>query len=952
MQSLSRRFGNPVLFALVSAFVFSPVRADEPGRDSKGENPALQAAAALYDGIRTETLPNGMRVYLKPVPGSPVVTTMVAYKVGSADEDLDHTGLSHYLEHLMFKGTEKIRPGDIDRLTLRNGGANNAYTSEDFTVYHFDFAADRWQAGLKIEADRMQNLRIDAAHEFEQEKGAVVAELERDEDEPWDIETKTILPLLFGDAPYGHPTIGERAHVRGATAAVIKAHYDKWYHPNNAALVICGGFDPDQTLAQIKELFGPIPRVDLPARKTATSIKREAPVHKEIASKFDVPRMLMGFNGVRSGDPDFYPLQVIQGLLTSGKTGRLYRKLVEGEEVASAVDCTNNAGRYLGWIEIQLELLQGKDPDKAEQTVLAELRALRDQPVSEAELKRIKRRLLAGTIFSRESVHALADSIARGVTTNDVEFLKTYLPRLQAVTAQDVQAVARKYFDPQQRVVVWSVPRTPPRQESRIEDRGSRTEKQESRIEDRGSRTEKEGSLSSILHPLSSKAKARSSKAPPAGGASSFSLKEARRVELPNGLTLLLFEDHRLPIVVADALLRRAHVYEPEDKSGVAALVGNLLDEGTAQHSGPQIAELIENVGGSLSVSSAGGTVKVLSPDRDLGLGILFECLLQANFPQNAFAREKAQQLSAIADAEHQPDAKAHMVYRRLAYGKHPLGRPTLGRRDTVQGLTPDDCRRFYHEVFVPENAMVAIVGSFDSKQVIEEVTRLTADWKKSPLPKLELPAVEQPKEFKTEIVTMPEAAQLHFFMGQPGIRRNNPDYFKLLVMDYVLGTGPGFTDRLSARLRDRQGLGYTVSASITSTAGEEPGLFTCYIGTSPQFFGRVKELFLEEVERLRNEKPTDEEVEDVKKYLTGNLPFHLTTTERIAGQLLTIERYHLGLNYLDDYRKAVMAVSPEDVQVVARNYLDPKHMILVAAGALDQTGKPLERLGPPKGPE
>jgi zinc protease len=246
---------------------------------------------------------------------------------------------------------------------------------------------------------------------------------------------------------------------------------------------------------------------------------------------------------------------------------------------------------------------------------------------------------------------------------------------------------------------------------------------------------------------------------------------------------------------------------------------------------------------------------------------------------------------------------------------------------------------------------MVAIVGDFDSKQVIDEVRRLTAAWKKSPLPKPELPAVEKPKESKAEIVSMAAAAQLHFFMGHPGIRRANPDYFKLLVMDYVLGTGPGFTDRLSARLRDRHGLGYTVSANITSSAREEPGLFTCYIGTNPAFFDRVKTMFLEEVQRLRNEKPTAEEVEDVKKYLTGNLPFHLTTNQHIANQLLVIERYHLGLNYLEDYRQAVAAVTPEDVQAMARKYLDPQHMILVAAGALDQTGKPLEKLPPPKRP-
>src|SRR5216683_7798234 len=225
------------------------------------DNVALLAAKALYEGIRTATLDNGLRVYLKPIPGSPVITTMVAYKVGSADEDLDSTGLSHYLEHLMFKGTEKIVPGDIDRLTLQNGGANNANTSEDMTVYHFDFAADRWEAALDVEADRMRNLRIDEKHEFQQEKGAVIEELARDEDMPWDLEQKAILPLLFGKSnPYGHPVIGEREHVKTATDKIIKAHYDKWYHPNNASLVIVGGFDHDKALALVKRKFGGVPK--------------------------------------------------------------------------------------------------------------------------------------------------------------------------------------------------------------------------------------------------------------------------------------------------------------------------------------------------------------------------------------------------------------------------------------------------------------------------------------------------------------------------------------------------------------------------------------------------------------------------------------------------------------------------------------------------------------------
>ena len=255
------------LLVLTPAALLTMAHADAP-KAAPAEDAALKAASALYDGVRVETLDNGLKVYLKPVPKSPVVTTMVAYKVGSADEDLDHTGLSHYLEHLMFKGTDKIMPGDIDRITFRNGGANNAYTDTDYTIFHFDFPYDRWEEALSIEADRMRNLRIDDKHEFNQEKGAVINELQRNEDEPWDLESKMILPALFGqDGPYGHPVIGKKQQVRDATAAVIKAHYDKWYHPNNASLVVCGGFDPDQALAKIKELFGPIPSAELPAQE-------------------------------------------------------------------------------------------------------------------------------------------------------------------------------------------------------------------------------------------------------------------------------------------------------------------------------------------------------------------------------------------------------------------------------------------------------------------------------------------------------------------------------------------------------------------------------------------------------------------------------------------------------------------------------------------------------------
>ncbi len=877
----------------------------------------VKAAAAMYEGIRAETLPNGLKVYLRPVPGVPVVTTMVAYKVGAADEELDQTGLSHYLEHLMFKGTDKLLPGDIDRLTLRNGGQNNAYTNEDYTNYHFNFAADRWEAALEVEADRMRGLRIDAKHEFEQEKGAVIEELQRNEDEPWDLEYKAILPMLFGKGSYGHPVIGERQHVKDATAAIIKAHYDKWYHPNNAALIVVGGFDPERALTRIKELFGPIPAGKLPERKTVPPVAGQRPARLEMPSKFEVPRLLMGFNGVRSGEPDYYALEVMDAVLTGGKTSRLYKKLVEGERVAGSVSTSNSAGRYPGWFAVQVELLKGKDRAKVEELVLAELKKLQAEPPTEAELHRVRRNMLADEVFTRESVHSLADSIARGVMTNDLEFLKTYLARVQSVTAKQVQEAASKYLDPEKRVVVWSVPA--------------------------------EGAKGQGAGGARSRAR-RASKGQAGSPASTDNLlSNTKRVVLPNGLTVLLLENRRLPIFVAAASVRNVHLLEPEEKAGVAALVGSLLDEGTDKHTGPQIAEMIEDVGGSLRMGATGGSVKVLSTDRALGLRLLLDSLARPTFPEEAFSRDRERLLSALDDAERQPDAKAQKVYQELVYGKHPYGRPSAGRRATLEKLTANDCLQFHRRVFVPNNTTLAVVGDFDSKQVLDEITRLTADWPMRMVGRTAPRPVEKPAEFTQKVLSMPEAVQLQFYMGHVGIRRANPDYFKLLVMDYVLGTGPGFTDRLSSRLRDREGLAYSVSANITSSAREEPGAFTCYIGTDPRNFAKVKGMFLEELNRLRDEKPSAQEVEDAKKYLLGSLPFQLTTNEQIAGQLLQVERYQLGFDYFDRYRKAVAAVTPEEVQEVARKYLDPRRMVLVVTGPVDEKGEPFGKPGKEK---
>ncbi|MCE9562240.1 MAG: insulinase family protein [Planctomycetes bacterium] len=915
--------------AIALALLFSPtvVRADDAKKDTNAE--LVKTAQAVFKDLKTVTLENGLRVYLLPVKGAPTVSVMVAYKVGSADEEKDQTGLSHYLEHLMFKGTEKLKPGDIDRMTQRNGGANNAYTTEDMTVYHFDFAADRWQSALDIEADRMRNIRIDAKHEFEQEKGAVVSELNGNEDRPGDLEYKAVLALLWPkESPYSHPVIGQREHVLGATAEIIKRHYDKWYHPNNAALVIAGGFNADETLAKIKTMFGSIPKGDLPKRKVPTYFKERAgPVHKEFESKFDQPRMVMGFNTVAVGTPEDPILDVIQYILADGKTSRLYRKLVEDERIASSVDAGNYAGRYPGWFSVSLDLLKGKDRKKAEEMVFAELEKLATEPISDEELNRARKKLLARFVFSRESVHSLADAISRTSTYpggDDVaRFFAEYLDRVLKLTKADVQRVAKEYLARKQACVVWSVPPEP---------------KGGGRKEEGGKQEPKRAASSSSAFRLPPSALKE------AAGAGGFSLTDAKRVVLPNGMVVILLEDHKLPVVVGAVEVADVSLREQAEKNGIAELVGSLLEEGTAKHTGKQISTLIEDTGGSLSIGSTGGSFKVLTPDTDLALGLLFECLEHPSFPAEAFARQKEQQIAGIEDAATQPHSRASDAFHALVYGKHPFSRPHSGTLATVEKLTVEDCKAFHKLAFAPNFTTVVLVGDFKTADMLKKIEALTKDWKKSDLGK---PVVEAPPKITTvveSIISDPTAAQVHVFIGQLGITRDNPDYYKLLVMDNVLGTGPGFTDRMSSTLRDRQGLAYTVRATIASGAGKQPGTFTGYVGTFPDKFLDVKHGFLREFNRIRDEAPTKEEVEDAKKYLLGSLPFRFTTMSSVAGQLLAAEKYGLGFDFIEKYKKEVAAVTPEDVQAVAKKYLDPKTLTIVVVGAIDKEGKPLRK--------
>ncbi|HKY05269.1 MAG TPA: pitrilysin family protein [Blastocatellia bacterium] len=417
-------------------------------------------------GVEKHVLENGLTVITKELHDRPVVASVLWYRVGSRNEELGQTGKSHFLEHMLFKGTDRYTKGEIDLITLKNGGANNAFTWLDFTAYYFTFASDRWQAALEIEANRIRNTSF-AQEEFDSEKQVVEEELRIGLDGPWEALENEVWATAFRQHPYHWPTVGWLDDLESATADDMKAYYDKWYHPRNATLVIVGDFNTADALARVEELFGPIPAgpevrqhriVEPPQRgEKRVVVKKETPVE----------RLLIGYHAPEVGDPDSYTLHVVETLLSTGKTSRLYRRLVDADQSVTFANATYHDHIDPSLFYIQAELKPGFTLEAVEQAIYQEIDRLKDEEVSAADLEKAKRQIEADMVLGNEEALQQAvmlgqyETIAFGEQiaeeSRGYKYLSTMLDRIRRVRPEDVARVARKYLSCDNRTVGYLI---------------------------------------------------------------------------------------------------------------------------------------------------------------------------------------------------------------------------------------------------------------------------------------------------------------------------------------------------------------------------------------------------------------------------------------------------------------------------------------------------------------
>jgi zinc protease len=418
--------------------------------------------AGLKDQVFETLLPNGLKVILLENPKAPLITFQVWYRVGSRNEAWGKTGLSHVLEHMMFKGTEKVGPEEFSRIIQENGGNLNAFTSYDNTAYFENLSSDRIQVAIDLESDRMQNLIL-RQEDFQTERMVVVEERRlRTEDNPQAFLLEQMMATAFQIQPYHWPIIGWMEDLSRLTLEDLKSYYRTYYNPVNAFLVVVGDFKKDELLPKIEKAFGSYARGVVPDQDKVKDPPQVGERRISVKKEAQLPFLVMGYHVPNLRDPDSYVLEVIATILSGGKSSRFYQSLVREKRLVLSADADHSLlSRDPSLFYISADLLPGKEVAEVEKALDQELERLQKEPVGEKELEKAKNQLEATFIYGQDSLYYQAMLLAQHEISLDWRAIDNYLSSIRKVSAEDIQRVAKRYLVPDNRTIGILVPQPP-----------------------------------------------------------------------------------------------------------------------------------------------------------------------------------------------------------------------------------------------------------------------------------------------------------------------------------------------------------------------------------------------------------------------------------------------------------------------------------------------------------
>ncbi len=861
-------------------------------------------------------LPNGLTLIVHEDHKQPIVAVNVWYHVGSKNEKAGRTGFAHLFEHLMFNGSENFNDDYFQALERVGATDMNGTTSEDRTNYFEDVPTSALDIALWMESDRMGHfLGAVSQARLDEQRGVVQNEKRQGENQPYGRVRNLIPPATYpSNHPYSWTVIGSMDDLNAASLEDVKDWFRTYYGAANAVLVVAGDIDAKTAREKVEKYFGDIPSGPPVARFEAWTARRTGSQRQILQDRVPQARLYRVWNvpPYRAADADY--LDLAAGVLASGKTSRLYERLVYRDQIASSVSAYVNAREIGSQFYIVATARPGEDLAKVERAINEELARFLKHGPTEQELQRVKTQQLAGFIRGVERIGGFggtSDILAMNeVFAGRPDHYKVQLQRIRNATPVEVFNAATNWLS--------------------------------------------DGDYNLEVHPFPSFTTASGgvdrSRLPAMGAPPDARFPGLQRARLDNGLKIVLAERHSVPVVLFNLVMDAGYAADQFASPGTAKLAMDMLEEGTKKRTSLQISDELALLGAELNASSDLDTSSVflsaLKANLDDSLDIYADVILNPAFPESEFKRLQNLQLDAIQREKSQPMAMALRVLPRFLYGPdHAYGNPLTGSGTTeaVSKLTRADALRFYRTWFKPNNGTLIVVGDTTLDEIKPRLEKLFAEWEPGDVPQKKVGQRERPAHPALYLMDRPNAVQSMIFAGELAPPKSDPNDLAFEIVDRILGGA--FTSRINMNLREDKHWSYGARTLLVDARQQRP-----FIAYAPVQTDKTKESVVEiekELKEIVDGHPvTAEELEKVQKQQTLELAGRWETMEAVDSSVHEIVRFGLPDDYYQNYAARIRALDLSEVRQAAKELVHPDNLVWVIVGDRAKVEPELKQLG------
>ncbi len=877
---------------------------------------AQEGAEEIDIPYQKYVLDNGLTLIVHEDPKAPIVAVNVWYHVGSKNEKPGKTGFAHLFEHLMFNGSENFDDDYFQPFERVGATDMNGTTNPDRTNYFQNVPAPALDLALWMESDRMGNMLPAVDQErLDEQRGVVQNEKRQGENQPYGVTRQLLTENTYPEGhPYSWTTIGSMEDLDAASLEDVHEWFETYYGAANAVIAIAGDVEAEEVREMVERYFGWIPSGPPIAKQDVWIAKMEATHRQRVQDRVPQARIYMTWNVPPIGSADHDHLDMAAGVLATGKTSRLYKRLVYDDQIATDVNAFV-IGREIGsQFRIQATARPGQDLAAVEEAIDEELqRFLAEGPTGE-ELARIQTELRADLLRGIERIGGFggkSDILALSeVYGGSPDAYKATLARRASATTGDVQEAAREWL--------------------------------------------MDGVYILEVHPFPEYATASSdvdrSGLPYPDSIPAAVFPDVAQTTLDNGLEVLLVERHDLPLVRFELQLDAGAASDQGVAPGTANLAMEMLDEGTETRDALEISGELDRLGAELFTSSdldtSTVTLSALRENLDASLDLYADVVLNPAFPSADFERLKAQTLAGIRREMVQPVSMGLRILPALLYPEgHAYEQPLTGTGTiaSVEAMTREDLAQWHETWFRPGRATLIVVGDVTLDDLRPRLESAFGGWRQGNVPVKEIGPVELDPDPAIYLLDRPEAEQSVIFAADLAPPKANPDEIAFETMNMILGGS--FTSRINMNLREGKHWSYGAFTFVFDAAGPRP-----FMAYAPVQTDKTKESMIEvakELRGIRGEIPiTDEELSKAQARQTLRLPGQWETSAAVAEALAEIVRFGLGLDYYETYAEKVRSLSLAQLSTIADSTVHPDDFVWVVVGDREEIEPGIRELG------